>query len=201
MITELPLVVVNVQRAGPSTGMPTKVEQADLYQSIYGRNGEAPIPVIACSTPADAFECTVEACRIAVQYMTPVILLSDNYIANGSEPWKLPDLDQLQPIPVKRPEIGDAPFLPYKRDEKNSRPWAVPGQPGLEHRIGGLEKEHETGNVSTDPDNHQFMVDLRQEKIMASVRPSRRRASRHRRRVLVVGWARLTAPSAARWRS
>jgi 2-oxoglutarate ferredoxin oxidoreductase subunit alpha len=166
VMTELPLVVVNVQRAGPSTGLPTKVEQADLFQSIYGRNGEAPIPVVACSTPADAFECAVEACRIAVEYMTPVILLSDNYIANGAEPWKLPEISEMKPFPVVRPEAGDEPFLPYLRDEKLSRPWAVPGLPGLEHRIGGLEKEHETGNVSHDAANHQKMVELRLEKIM-----------------------------------
>ena len=166
VMTELPLVVVNVQRAGPSTGLPTKVEQADLFQSLYGRNGEAPIPVLACSSPADAFDCAVEACRIATQYMTPVILLSDNYIANGSEPWKLPELDKMVHFPVVRPEAGDDPYLPYRRDEKLSRPWAVPGQPGLEHRIGGLEKEHETGNVSHNPENHQMMVEMRLAKVM-----------------------------------
>ncbi len=166
VMTELPLVVVNVQRAGPSTGMPTKVEQADLNQSIFGRNSEAPIPVLACSSPADAFECAVEACRIAVEYMTPVILLSDNYIANGAEPWKLPELDSLPSFPVTRPTAGDDPYLPYARDEKLARPWAVPGQPGLEHRIGGLEKEDLTGNVSYDADNHQKMVQFRQDKVM-----------------------------------
>jgi len=166
VMTELPLVIVNVQRAGPSTGLPTKVEQADLFQSMFGRNGEAPIPVVSCSSPADAFDCAVEACRIATQYMTPVILLSDNYIANGSEPWMLPELDKLEPFPVVRPVDDGEPFLPYARDEKLSRPWAVPGLPGLEHRVGGLEKEHETGNVSHDPANHQKMCEMRLNKIM-----------------------------------
>ncbi|MDP6797067.1 MAG: 2-oxoacid:acceptor oxidoreductase subunit alpha, partial [Candidatus Krumholzibacteria bacterium] len=139
VIAELPLVIVNVQRAGPSTGMPTKVEQADLNQAIFGRNGEAPIPVLAASHPGDAFDCAVEACRIAVEYMTPVILLSDNYIANGSEPWKLPKVEDLQPFPVERPHDPES-YQPYAKNEKGARPWAVPGTPGLEHRIGGLEK-------------------------------------------------------------
>lgn len=165
VITELPLVVVNVQRAGPSTGLPTKVEQADLLQSVFGRNGEAPIPVLACATPADAFDCAVEACRLAVRYMTPVILLSDNYIANGSEPWKLPDIDSLERFPVQFVTDPEG-YTPYQRDEKLARRWAIPGTPGLEHRIGGLEKDSETGAVSHDPDNHHHMVELRQEKIM-----------------------------------
>ena len=165
VMTELPLVVVNVQRAGPSTGMPTKVEQADLLQALYGRNSEAPIPVISCSTPADAFECAVEAVRIAAEYMTPVILLSDNYIANGAEPWKLPAMETLVIDPVVRPQANGE-FLPYARDAKLARPWAVPGTPGLEHRIGGLEKEHLTGNVSYDPANHQFMVETRLNKVL-----------------------------------
>ncbi len=165
VITELPLVVVNVQRAGPSTGLPTKVEQADLLQSIFGRNGEAPVPVLACSCPADAFDCAVEACRIATEYMTPVILLSDNYIANGTEPWKLPDMDTLPKFPVKFATDPEG-FTPYKRDEKLARNWAAPGTKGMEHRIGGLEKDSKTGNVSHDPENHQLMCELRAEKIM-----------------------------------
>jgi 2-oxoglutarate ferredoxin oxidoreductase subunit alpha len=162
--TELPLVVINIQRAGPSTGMPTKVEQTDLFQSVLGRNGEAPIPVIACATPADAFDCAIEACRIAVQYMTPVILLSDNYIANGSEPWRLPDLDQIKPFPVEFRTDPEG-FKPYSRNGKLARPWVKPGTPGLEHRIGGLEKENITGHISYDPDNHELMVKLRQDKV------------------------------------
>ncbi len=164
VITELPLVVVDVQRAGPSTGLPTKVEQADLLQSMFGRNSEAPLPVLACACPADAFDCAVEACRIATQYMTPVILLSDNYIANGAEPWKLPDMETLERFPVEFVTDPEG-FSPYKRDAKLARGWAKPGTPGLSHRIGGLEKDSETGDVSHDPDNHQKMVNLRQDKI------------------------------------
>jgi 2-oxoglutarate ferredoxin oxidoreductase subunit alpha len=162
---ELPLVIVNIQRGGPSTGLPTKTEQADLLQAIWGRNGEAPLPVIACATASDAFDCAVEAVRIATQYMTPVILLSDGFIANGSEPWRLPDLEQLKPFPVeyhKDPED----FLPFSRNERNARPWAIPGTPGLEHRIGGLEKEHGSGNISYDPQNHEFMVNMRHQKVL-----------------------------------
>ncbi|MEW6074521.1 MAG: 2-oxoacid:acceptor oxidoreductase subunit alpha [Planctomycetota bacterium] len=166
VMTELPLVLVNVQRAGPSTGMPTKVEQADLLQAIFGRNGEAPIPVLACASPTDAFDCAIEACRIAVERMTPVILLSDNYIANGSEPWRLPDLDELPDFRVPfRTDPKD--FQPYLRKEKLARPWAIPGTPGLEHRIGGLEKQDRTGNVSYDPANHEAMVRLRARKVMS----------------------------------
>ncbi len=164
VITELPLVIVDVQRAGPSTGLPTKVEQADLLQSMFGRNSEAPLPVLSCATPADAFDCAVEACRIATQYMTPVILLSDNYIANGAEPWKLPDMDKLEHFPVEFVTDPEG-FSPYNRDAKLARGWAKPGTPGLAHRIGGLEKDSKTGNVSHDPDNHQVMVNLRQQKV------------------------------------
>ena len=164
VMVELPLVVVNVQRAGPSTGMPTKVEQADLFQAIFGRNGEAPIPVLACSAPSDAFECAIEACRIAVEYMTPVILLSDNYIANGSEPWRLPSMDELPRFEVTQATDPEG-YQPYARDARLARPWAVPGTPGLEHRIGGLEKEHITGNVSYDPENHEKMCLLRRDKV------------------------------------
>ncbi len=165
VIMELPLVIVNVQRGGPSTGLPTKVEQSDLLQSLFGRNGESPMPVVACSHPADAFECAVEACRIATQYMTPVILLSDNYIANGTEPWKLPAMEDLEPFPV---QFADNPegFSPYTRDDKLARNWAIPGTPGMEHRLGGLEKDATTGNVSYDPDNHQHMTELREAKVM-----------------------------------
>ncbi len=165
VITELPLVIVNVQRGGPSTGLPTKVEQSDLLQSMFGRSGEAPLPIVACASPSDAFDCAVEACRIATQYMTPVILLSDNYIANGAEPWKLPELDELKPFPVEFVTDPEG-FSPYRRDRKLARNWARPGTPGLEHRIGGLEKDAVTGNVSYDPENHQKMTEIRQAKVM-----------------------------------
>ncbi|HET6569434.1 MAG TPA: 2-oxoacid:acceptor oxidoreductase subunit alpha, partial [Rhodothermales bacterium] len=167
-MTELPLVVIDVQRGGPSTGLPTKTEQSDLLQAVYGRNGEAPLPVVAASSPGDCFFAAYEACRIAVTYRTPVILLADGYLANGSEPWLIPDVNALKPF---KPGFADGPnredeFLPYVRDEETlARPWAKPGTPGLEHRIGGLEKQHETGNVSYDPENHQFMVKLRAEKV------------------------------------
>lgn len=164
VMAELPLVIVNVQRAGPSTGMPTKVEQADLNQAIYGRNGETPIPVLAASTPADCFDCAVEAARIATQYMTPVILLSDNYLANGSEPWKLPTMDELVHFPVKF-HTDTENFLPFSRDEKGARPWALPGTPGLEHRVGGLEKEPLKGEVSYEPESHEIMTHEREAKI------------------------------------
>lgn len=162
---ELPLVVVNVQRGGPSTGLPTKTEQADLLQALFGRNGEAPIPVVACATPADAFDCAMEAVRIATQYMTPVFLLTDGFIANGAEPWRLPDLEKLPKFP-KEFRVEQENYQPFSRDEKGARPWVKPGTPGLEHRIGGLEKAHITGNVSYDPDNHEFMTHAREEKVM-----------------------------------
>jgi 2-oxoglutarate ferredoxin oxidoreductase subunit alpha len=168
---ELPLVIVNVQRAGPSTGMPTKTEQADLLMALYGRHGEAPIPVLAMSTPADAFDVTFEACRIALKYMTPVLLLSDGYIANGSEPWLLPDASSLPAISVPFVDAAgadDGRYLPYDRDpETLSRPWAVPGTAGREHRIGGLEHADKTGNVSYDPANHEMMTELREGKVKA----------------------------------
>ena len=168
MMLELPLVIVNVQRGGPSTGLPTKTEQADLLQAVYGRNGEAPIPVIAASYPSDCFTMAYEACRIAIEHMTPVFLLSDGYIANGAEPWRYPTSDTLKPINVafakERLDTASA-YLPYKRDEKLVREWALPGTKGVEHRLGGLEKDKETGNVSYDPDNHQFMVKVSAEKI------------------------------------
>ena len=165
VMVELPLIICDIQRGGPSTGLPTKTEQADLLQAVYGRNSEAPIPVVAAATPADCFFMAFEAARIAVKYMTPVILLSDGYIANGSEPWLIPDVDALPDI---SPSFRTDPegFQPYLRNEKTlARPWAIPGTPGLEHRIGGLEKQHITGNVSYDPENHEFMVRMRAEKV------------------------------------
>ncbi len=165
---ELPLVICNVQRAGPSTGMPTKMEQGDLLQAIYGRNGEAPVAVVAASTPTDCFEVVFEACRLAVEFMTPVFFLSDGYLANGAEPWRFPKEADLGEINVRFATPDDkqnGTFLPYARDERLVRKWAVPGTPGLEHRIGGLEKEDLTGNISSDPDNHEKMVRLRQQKI------------------------------------
>jgi 2-oxoglutarate ferredoxin oxidoreductase subunit alpha len=166
--TELPLIVVNVQRAGPSTGMPTKPEQSDLLSAVYGRHGEAPLPVVAASSPSDAFMTAVEAARLALKYMTPVLLLSDNHVANGSEPWRLPEVEDLPDISVPFATVSntDNGFLPYLRDfETFSRPWAIPGTPGLEHRLGGLEKEANTGNVSYDPSNHQLMTDSRAWKV------------------------------------
>lgn len=168
MMLEIPLVIVDVQRGGPSTGLPTKTEQSDLLQAYYGRNGESPMPVISASTPSDCFEVAYEAVRIAVEHMTPVILLSDGYIANGAEPWRYPAADDLEPIHVQfKTELGheEVKFQPYKRNENLVRPWAIPGTAGLEHRIGGLEKENITGNVSYDPENHQLMVKIRQEKV------------------------------------
>jgi 2-oxoglutarate ferredoxin oxidoreductase subunit alpha len=168
LMLEIPLLICNVQRGGPSTGLPTKTEQSDLLQAYYGRNGESPMPVISASTPSDCFDAVYEAVRIAVEHMTPVIFLSDGYIANGAEPWKFPATEDLPPIHVAfKTELGhnETKFQPYLRDENGVRPWAVPGTPGLEHRIGGLEKENITGNVSYDPENHQLMVKLRQEKV------------------------------------
>jgi len=171
-IIELPLVIVNVQRGGPSTGLPTKTEQSDLMQALYGRNGDAPIPIIAASTPGDCFITAYEACRIAVKYMTPVLLLSDGYLANGSEPWLIPDEDDLKPFDVTFAEktnhvVDDQPvFWPYLRDKTTlARPWAKPGTAGLEHRVGGLEKQDGSGNVNYEADNHEFMVRIRAEKI------------------------------------
>tara|TARA_B100000989_G_scaffold297140_1_gene282049 strand:- start:1232 stop:3073 length:1842 start_codon:yes stop_codon:yes gene_type:complete len=168
VMTELPMVIINVQRGGPSTGLPTKTEQSDLNQALYCRNGEAPIPLIAASTPGDCFYAAYEASRIAIKYMTPVVLLTDGYLANGSEPWMIPDVQNLEPIDVKfESDLKDGEeYLPYLRDKDTlSRPWAIPGVPGLEHRVGGLEKAEDTGHVSYDPDNHHRMVELRQEKV------------------------------------
>ena len=168
IITELPMVIINVQRGGPSTGLPTKTEQSDLNQALYGRNGEAPMPVIAAATPGDCFYAAYDACRIALKYMTPVMLLSDGYLANGSEPWMIPNVDDLEEIDVTfvHEKNSDDEFLPYLRNEETlSRPWAIPGTPGLEHRLGGIEKAENTGHVSYDPENHHRMVELRQEKV------------------------------------
>ncbi len=163
---ELPLVIVDVQRAGPSTGMPTKPEQADLLNVMFGRNSESPVPVIAAATPSDCFDAALEAARIAIKYRTPVFLLSDAYLANGSEPWLLPDVDAIPTIEPNFARADGAPFEPYRRDEETlARPWARPGTPGLEHRIGGLEKADVTGNVSYDPDNHDAMTRLRAQKV------------------------------------
>jgi|TARA_B110000914_G_C15518686_1_gene475415 2-oxoglutarate ferredoxin oxidoreductase subunit alpha len=171
VMAELPIVIINVQRGGPSTGLPTKTEQSDLMQAMYGRNGEAPIPVLASSTPGDCFFAAYEACRIAVKYMTPVILLTDGYLANGSEPWQVPKVDDLPDFEVSfadESNLADGQFLAYSRDKKTlARPWAIPGTPGLEHRIGGIETEDLTGNVSYDPDNHQYMVETRAKKVDA----------------------------------
>jgi 2-oxoglutarate ferredoxin oxidoreductase subunit alpha len=166
IMTELPLVIVNSQRGGPSTGLPTKTEQSDLYQAVYGRNGDAPMPVIAARSPGDAFECAIEAVRIAVQYMTPVMLLTDGYIANAAEPWAVPDLTAYEAFPVEF--LTEAPadgFKPYSRDEKLKRPWVKPGTPGLLHRIGGIEKEVDTGHLNYNPENHQAMTDIRKAKV------------------------------------
>ncbi len=168
-MVELPLVICDIQRGGPSTGLPTKTEQADLLQALYGRNSEAPVPVLAPSTPGDCFWIALEATRIAIKYMVPVIILSDGYLANGAEPWKIPDLSQLPEIPVHF-ETNPEEFKPYRRDPVTlARPWAIPGTPGLEHRIGGLEKQDVTGNVNYEPLNHEKMVRLRAEKVAAIV--------------------------------
>jgi len=164
---ELPLVVVDIQRAGPSTGMPTKTEAADLLMALYGRHGESPLPVIAPCTPSDCFDAAIEAVRVAVTHRTPVILLADTFLANSSEPWRLPDvaaLPAIDPDFATGPNDGDA-FMPYVRDENLARPWAIPGTPGLRHRIGGLEKEERTGNISYSPANHEYMTRLRAERI------------------------------------
>jgi len=196
MILELPLVILNIQRGGPSTGMPTKTEQADLLMALYGRNGESPMPVIAAKSPADAFNTAYEACKIAIQHMTPVLLLSDGYIANGAEPWKFPNADDIAEIKVnfaepKAASENGAPYLPYKRDENLVRKWAIPGTEGLGHRIGGLEKEYDTGNVSYDPDNHELMTKTRAEKIakVADFLPEQAiDLGEEKGKVLVLGW-------------
>lgn len=191
---EIPLVVINVQRGGPSTGLPTKTEQADLLMAMHGRHGESPLPVIAASSPSDCFETIFEACKIAVEHMTPVIFLSDGYIANGSEPWRFPTEDQLKKIEIKfleKPNGENGMVLPYKRDQYLVRPWIKPGTKGLEHRIGGLEKENETGNVSYDAINHETMTRLRAEKIkniqyfIPDAKPD---SGNEKAKVAVLGW-------------
>ncbi len=194
VMLEIPLVIVNIQRGGPSTGLPTKTEQSDLMQAYYGRNGECPMPIISASTPSDCFEVAYEAVRIAVQHMTPVILLSDGYIANGAEPWKFPQSADLTPIEVKyKTQLGhgEEKFQPYLRDEKLVRPWVIPGTAGMEHRIGGLEKQNITGNISYEAENHQLMVKIRQEKIdkIASYIPAQHLDSGPEKgKILVLGW-------------
>lgn len=194
VMLEIPLVIVNVQRGGPSTGLPTKTEQSDLMQAYYGRNGECPMPIVSASTPSDAFDAAYEAVRIALQHMTPVMLLSDGYIANGAEPWRYPQSKDLAEIKINfktTKDEGEEKYMPYKRDEKLVRPWAVPGTAGLEHRIGGLEKQDGTGNVNYEPENHQHMVKTRQAKVdmIANYIPDQKLDSGPEKgKVLVLGW-------------
>jgi 2-oxoglutarate ferredoxin oxidoreductase subunit alpha len=194
VMLEIPLLIINIQRGGPSTGLPTKTEQSDLMQAYYGRNGECPMPVISASTPSDCFSAVFEAARISVQHMTPVLFLSDGYIANGAEPWKFPQSADLPEITVnfkKKLDDDEVKLQPYKRDEKLVRSWAIPGTPGLEHRIGGLEKQDVTGNVSYDPDNHQHMVKTRQAKVdlIANYIPEQKLDSGPEKgKVLILGW-------------
>ncbi|OIJ96528.1 2-oxoglutarate ferredoxin oxidoreductase subunit alpha [Streptomyces sp. MUSC 14] len=202
---ELPLLVVDIQRGGPSTGLPTKTEQADLLQAMYGRNGEAPVPIVAPRTPADCFDAALEAARIALTYRTPVMLLSDGYLANGSEPWRIPDLDELPDLTVQFAQgpnhtlaDGTEVFWPYKRDPHTlARPWAIPGTPGLEHRIGGIEKQDGTGNISYDPANHDFMVRTRQAKIDGITVPDIEVDDPDTARTLVLGWGSTYGPITA----
>jgi 2-oxoglutarate/2-oxoacid ferredoxin oxidoreductase subunit alpha len=194
VMLEIPLLIINIQRGGPSTGLPTKTEQSDLMQAYYGRNGECPMPVISASTPADCFDAVFEAVRIAVQHMTPVMFLSDGYIANGAEPWKFPqsaDLPEIQVTFKTSLDEGEEKLMPYKRDEKWVRPWSIPGTAGLEHRIGGLEKQNITGNVNYEPENHQLMVKIRQDKVdkIADYVPLQKLDSGPEKgKILVLGW-------------
>jgi 2-oxoglutarate ferredoxin oxidoreductase subunit alpha len=191
VITELPLVVIDVQRGGPSTGLPTKTEQSDLLQALYGRNGESPCAVIAASTPANCFTYAYQAAKIAIEHMTPVILLTDGYLANGSELWPIPEVKDLPPIEVPKVQDNDPIYLPYNREpQKLSRYWAVPGQEGLRHRVGGLEKADVTGEVSHDPLNHEIMVLTRAEKIerIANYIPEQEIIGKKRGDLLVIGW-------------
>jgi len=191
VVAELPLVVVNFQRAGPSTGMPTKTEQSDLYQAVWGRNADTPLPVIAASTPGDCYDCAIEVVRIATKYMTPVIFLNEGYLANAAEPWKIPDTDDVDPFPVTFRTDPEG-FQPYLRDEQTlSRPWAKPGTPGLMHRIGGIEKDYDSGNISYDPENHHRMTKVRAEKIRNianDIPPQAVAAGNESGRLAVVGW-------------
>ena len=194
VMLEIPLVIIDIQRGGPSTGLPTKTEQSDLLQAYYGRNGECPMPIVSASTPGDCFSAVYEAVRISVQHMTPVIFLSDGYIANGAEPWKFPQTKDLPEIKVsfkKGLDEGEETLQPYKRDEKLARPWAIPGTPGLEHRIGGIEKQDVTGNISYEPENHQHMVKTRQAKVdkIADYIPEQKLDSGpDKGKILVLGW-------------
>ncbi|MEV7931305.1 2-oxoglutarate ferredoxin oxidoreductase subunit alpha, partial [Kitasatospora sp. NPDC088779] len=199
---ELPLLVVDIQRGGPSTGLPTKTEQADLLQAMFGRNGEAPVPIVAPATPAECFDAALEAARIAVTYRTPVFLLSDGYLANGSEPWRIPEVDELplvSPDFATGPNREDGSFWPYLRDPRTlARPWALPGTPGLEHRIGGIEKQDGTGNISYDPANHDFMVRTRQAKVDGIAVPDVEVDDPSgEARVLVLGWGSTYGPITA----
>jgi 2-oxoglutarate ferredoxin oxidoreductase subunit alpha len=189
VMTELPCVIVNVQRAGPSTGLPTKTEQSDLWQTVFGRNGDCPVPVIAARSAADCFDAAIEAVRIAVRYMTPVFLLSDGYLANCSAPWRIPDPRELKPIEIHHASDPKS-FQPYQRDENGARPWAIPGTPGMRHRVGGLEKEDVTGNVCYFPENHQRMTDLRTQKMANIVRdiPEQDLFGQERGELLLVSW-------------
>ena len=200
IMTELPLVVVNSQRGGPSTGLPTKTEQSDLYQAVYGRNADSPLPVLAARSPADAFDCAIEACRIATRYMTPVILLTDGYIANAAEPWRVPDTSKYEPFPVKffdtAPAEGQA-VMPYARGDGLARPWIKPGTPGLEHRIGGIEKQPGTGNIDYRPEVHQEMSDTRAAKVSGianSIPDQDVCAGREGAELAVVGWGSTFGP-------
>jgi 2-oxoglutarate ferredoxin oxidoreductase subunit alpha len=189
-MTELPLVVINVQRGGPSTGLPTKTEQADLWQALYGRNGESPVPVIASGTPSDCFHFAFQAAKIAIEHMTPVILLTDSYLANGSEPWKIPSMKDMPEVIVPYAVKTDKEFLAYERDPKTlARKWAIPGTPGLEHRVGGLEKTIK-GSVSYTPENHEFMVKTRDEKVerIVSDVPDLKVIGKKTGDLLVIGW-------------
>lgn len=196
IMTELPLVIVNSQRGGPSTGLPTKTEQSDLYQAVYGRNGDAPMPVVAARSPADAFDCAIEAVRIAVQYMTPVMLLTDGYIANAAEPWKVPDMSTYEPFPVEfLDHVPEGGFLPYSRDANLKRPWVRPGTPGLLHRIGGIEKAIGTGNIDYSPATHQTMTDIRKDKIDGIAVPDQNvELGETSGKLVVVGWGSTFGP-------
>lgn len=189
VMTELPVLIINVQRGGPSTGLPTKTEQADLLQAVVGRNGECPVPVIAARSPVDCFWTVIEAARIAIKYMTPIFVLTDGYLANGAEPWLIPHAKDLPPIEVRHAKDA-ASFQPYARDANGSRPWAVPGTPGLEHRVGGLEKQHITGNVNYEPENHQLMIRLRAQKVanIANDLPPQEVEGPARGDLLLVSW-------------
>ncbi len=192
---ELPLIIIDVQRAGPSTGMPTKPEQGDLLMVLFGRNSESPVPVLAAATPGDCFYAAIEAVRVALTYRTPVYLLSDAYLANGAEPWRIPDVSLLEPITVDFAEANGQPFLPYKRDpETLARPWAIPGTPGLEHRIGGLEKANETGNVSYDHENHDLMTQLRAQKVAGVAVPDIEVDHQEGADLLVLSWGGTYGP-------